>query len=482
MRAIRIKEDEFEKLSPLLELIMNLAFDCSFIVNKEGKLAHCADTIPLIFGIPYDEIIGARIKDLEEGSVFSESIQRGRIELNKIHMINGITCFVHTIPLFDPDEEYVGTFCGIVHRGMEKFRSILEDTSMDENSKIIQTLQPKTDTKCTFNDFIGVSPEILEVIRQSKKAAQFDYPVLIRGETGTGKELIASGIHAESSRGRELPFIKINCTAIPRELLESELFGHEKGSFTGAFTTKKGKFEIAGEGTILLDEIGDMELFLQSKILRVLEEREFERVGGNGLLPFQGRIIASTNRNLERMIKRGTFREDLYYRLSAVEIALPPVRNSKEDILLLIKYFMNKININIPFSPSAISILKNYNWPGNVRQIKNVVAKLSMIEDVHIFQADHVREILMPINHINRHAEEDVPDMTINNKKEDDSALEEYSNLEELSEIEKKHILEVLNKTNQNIAASARLLGISRNTMYNKINKYKINVKKVILR
>lgn len=505
MRAIRIAASDLENPTPLLEIIMNQAFDCAFTTDRNGKILQCADTAPLIFGVPIDEIIGSNIEDLECGSILVKYIRGDKVELSKMLVLNGIFCFVHTIPLFDSGETHIGAFCGIVHRGMEKLRSILEDVNVEEETKLIEIAYTNSNSKYTFNDFIGVSPEILNAIRISKKAAQFDYTVLVRGETGTGKELIASGIHAESSKNKNLPFIKINCTAIPRELLESELFGHEKGAFTGAFTTKKGKFELAGEGTVLLDEIGDMDISLQSKLLRVLEEREFERVGGSETILFRGRVIASTNRNLEWMIKAGKFREDLYYRLSTVEINLPPVRNSTKDILLLINYFMKKSNVNIPFSPGAIGILKNYDWPGNVRQIKNVIAKLSMIEDVRLFRADHVREILMPIlqtDHIsndNEEYEERGPSSAFDRPKRVDTSDWERRNpnlyspksffespengkeLNDLSDVEKNHIIETLKKTNSNVAASARLLNISRNTLYNKIKKYNINLKKIVL-
>ncbi|NLP30027.1 MAG: sigma 54-interacting transcriptional regulator [Clostridiales bacterium] len=491
MRDIRVSVDSILYHNPLLEVVMNYAFDCALITDNEGYIVKAAETAPLVWGVPISEIIDKHITEVE-GSALSKLILGGKSVLNKMLIINGMNCFTHIIPLYNDREEQVGSFCAIVHRGMEKLESLVEDIPFDEEDESTIDAITKSGAKYTFNDFIGVSDEILSVIKIAKKASQYNYPVLIRGETGTGKELIASGIHLESQQKRKLPFVKINCTAIPKYLLESELFGHEKGAFTGAFTRKRGKFEIAGDGTILLDEIGDMDLSLQGKILRVLEEREFERVGGNEVIKFGGRIIASTNRNLENMIKLGKFREDLYYRLSTIEINLPPVRNCKENALLLIKHFMNKSNLHTPFSPGAIEILKNYHWPGNVRQIKNVVAKLSLLEDVRIYRADHIREILMPV-HVNDNLDKDYITKGIS-KKNDFKDILNYKEYEldtkksfksddklGLDEIEKQHIKEILQQTNMNVAESARLLGISRNTLYNKIKKYNIELRKIIV-
>jgi transcriptional regulator with PAS, ATPase and Fis domain len=480
MKAIRFSDENILDFNPLLEVVTNLAFDCSFVTDSSGHIIKCSDTSPLVWGIPINDILGQHISRLEEDTApLSDCVLGDKITLSKLFLINGIICFVHIIPLFNEREEHIGTFCGIVHRGLDKLKSIVEHVYVEDEQEQILSPITRSETRYSFNDFVGSCPEILDVIKMAKRAAKYEYPVLVRGETGTGKELIASGIHTERAKGTDLPFVKINCTAIPRELLESELFGHEKGAFTGAFSRKQGKFEIAGAGTILLDEIGDMEPALQSKLLRVLEDREFERVGGNELIPFRGRIIASTNRNLERMIKTGLFREDLYYRLSTIEITIPPVRNSKEDILLLTNYFMRRSNLHVPFSPGAIGILKNYDWPGNVRQIKNVVAKLSLLEDARIFRADHIREILMPVHHADRR-EESLEIVEIEPARPVVAEIPPVIKTDVLSDREKVHILDVLDKTGMNLAASARLLGISRNTLYNKIKKYDINLKKVI--
>jgi Nif-specific regulatory protein len=224
---------------------------------------------------------------------------------------------------------------------------------------------------------IGESRPMLKVTEFIGRVAKGDSTVLIRGESGTGKELVARAIHANSLRPGK-PFVAINCAAIPETLLESELFGHEKGAFTGAATTKKGKFEAAEDGTLLLDEIGEMAPLLQAKLLRVLQQHEFERLGGTRLLPFNARVIAATNKNLEQSIKAGEFRQDLYYRLNVVSVALPPLREHREDIPLLAMHFANQFAAKCKrgfkgISPEARSLLMHYSWPGNVRELENAI-------------------------------------------------------------------------------------------------------------
>ena len=224
---------------------------------------------------------------------------------------------------------------------------------------------------------IGESRSMVRVSEFIGRVAKSDSTVLIRGESGTGKELVARAIHANSLRP-DKPFVAINCAAIPETLLESELFGHEKGAFTGAAGTKKGKFEAAEDGTLFLDEIGEMAPLLQAKLLRVLQQREFERLGGNRLLPFNARVVAATNKNLEQAIKDGEFRQDLYYRLNVVSVALPPLREHREDIPLLALYFANKYAAKCKRSFKGIAVearalLMQYSWPGNVRELENAI-------------------------------------------------------------------------------------------------------------
>ena len=289
---------------------------------------------------------------------------------------------------------------------------------------------------------IGESRAMSRVSEFIGRVAKGDSTVLIRGESGTGKELVARAIHANSLRPSK-PFVAINCAAIPETLLESELFGHEKGAFTGAAATKKGKFETAEDGTLLLDEIGEMAPLLQAKLLRVLQQREFERLGGTRLLPFNARVIAATNKNLEHAIKAGHFRQDLYYRLNVVSVALPPLREHREDIPALALHFTNKFAAKSKrgfrgISPEARSLLMQYSWPGNVRELENAIE--------HAIVLGLTDEILP----------EDLPEAMLEEQSSETAAL--YHNT--LHQTKKQLVITAMNDAKGNHVEAARLLGI----------------------
>jgi transcriptional regulator with GAF, ATPase, and Fis domain/pSer/pThr/pTyr-binding forkhead associated (FHA) protein len=290
---------------------------------------------------------------------------------------------------------------------------------------------------------IGESRPMRRVIEFIGRVARGDSTVLIRGESGTGKELVARAIHTNSER-LEKPFIAVNCAAIPEALLESELFGHEKGAFTGAVATKKGKFEIAGDGTLFLDEIGELAPLLQAKLLRVLQQREFERLGGNRLLPFNARVLAATNKNLEEAIKAGEFRQDLYYRLNVVSIVMPPLREHREDIPLLALYFANKYAEKCHRSFKGIAaeareLLMKYSWPGNIRELENAIE--------HAIVLGLTDEILS----------DDLPDPLLEEQSAGLAAARYHNTL---SQTKKQLVRTALDETNGNYVEAAGLLGI----------------------
>jgi Nif-specific regulatory protein len=233
-----------------------------------------------------------------------------------------------------------------------------------------------------FGDIVGESPKMQDVYKVIERIASTNVTVLVRGETGTGKELIAAAIHKRSQRANE-PFVKINCAAITETLLESELFGHEKGAFTDAKEMRKGRFELADKGTLFLDEIGDISPNLQVKLLRVLQEREFERVGGSKTIKVNVRLVAATNRNLEKMVEEGKFREDLYYRLNVIPINLPPLRARGDDIKLLVNFFLETAIKNhkreVIITPQAMDALCAYPWPGNIRELQNTIERIVLM-------------------------------------------------------------------------------------------------------
>ena len=330
----------------------------------------------------------------------------------------------------------------------------LESKMLSE--RIVSIIEEEANEFQPEKRIIGKSHAMREIYKLIGQVSNNRVTVLLLGESETGKELIAKSIHY-SGITKNHPFVAVNCTAITESLLESELFGHEKGAFTGADRTKKGKFELAGEGTIFLDEISEMSPHLQVKLLRVLQEREFERVGGESVIPMKARIIAATNRNLEQLVKEGKFREDLYYRLNVVSIKIPPLRERKEDIPLLVNYFLTKINKelhkNVTKVPDDVMLmLKNYDWIGNVRELEN-----TLIQAV-VLSAD---DVLHKENILLRKSFGEI------------SEREDY--LLPLQEVEKRHIKLVLDYTNWNKPKAAEILGISLPTLYNKIESYKIS-------
>jgi DNA-binding NtrC family response regulator len=315
----------------------------------------------------------------------------------------------------------------------------------------VQVLRSTLDRKYGFEEIIGSSPVLLEALDVAARVAATDATVLISGETGTGKDLVAKAIHLRSNR-RERPFININCGAIPRELLESELFGHRKGAFTGALTHKKGKVEIADRGTVLLDEIGEMPLELQVRILRFIQEREIEKIGGTVPAKVDVRIIAATHRDLATMVKQGTFREDLYYRLHVVPIKLPSLRERAGDIEELLQHFFVKFGAkhgrtDLRMTREVVQQFKQFHWPGNVRELENAVERIVLLAKSS--------EITVS----------DVPDYLCSEAGREMAVISLPAHAISLDAVEKQLILEALKRCGGNQTQAARYLGISRRTL-----------------
>jgi len=323
----------------------------------------------------------------------------------------------------------------------------------------VTTLRKELRTRYHFESIIGKSRAMQEVFSLIEQVGGSRSTVMIYGKSGTGKELVAKAIHYNSQRASK-PFVAVNCAAIPSELLESELFGHEKGAFTGAIATKVGKFELATGGSLFLDEVGSMRLDLQAKILRALQEREVERVGGTRTIKIDVRVIAATNRDLKRAVEEGTFREDLYYRLNVVPITLPPLRQRRDDIPLLVEHFIAKYNREFNrrvkgFSAGATAALYQYDWPGNVRELENVIERA-----VALAQSETVslRELPLDISILG-------PE-TIEHIQKSGLSLREARN-----HFEKQYILNILEKVQWNQTEAARILGLHRNTLLWKLQR-----------
>ncbi len=327
----------------------------------------------------------------------------------------------------------------------------------------VSTLRQELRTRYHFENLVGKSRAMQEVFGLIEQVAGSRSTVMVYGKSGTGKELVAKAIHYNSPRSSKA-FVAVNCAAIPAELLESELFGHERGAFTGAIATKVGKFELATGGTLFLDEIGHMRLDLQAKILRALQEREIERVGGTRTIKIDVRVLAATNRDLKKAIEEGTFREDLYYRLNVVPITLPPLRQRREDIPLLVEHFIAKYNREFTrkvkgFSAGATAALYQYDWPGNVRELENVIERA-----VALAQSETIslRELPLEISILGGDVIEDIQKAGLSLR-------------EARSHFERQYILNILDRVQWNQTEAARVLGLHRNTLAWKLQRLRID-------
>jgi two-component system response regulator AtoC len=325
----------------------------------------------------------------------------------------------------------------------------------------VRTLRSQIEPRDASERIIGNSPVMHEVYMIVGRSAQTDATVLITGETGTGKELVANVFHSNSTY-RHGPLVKVNCAALPETLLESELFGHEKGAFTNALTQRKGRFEMAHKGTIFLDEIGEMTLSTQRKLLRVLQEREFERVGGSLPIKVDTRVIAATNKNLEVEVEAGRFREDLYYRLNVIRVNMPPMRDRKDDIPLLVEHFLDKHRYSSTARPARISeeamqALMKHDWPGNVRELENTVQRAVVMSQGGVITSDHI-----VISNFNDRQMVDVARLV-----RDGTPLAEI-----LGQVEKMALTEALQSSEGDRSQASRLLGVERPVFYEKLKEY----------
>jgi DNA-binding NtrC family response regulator len=360
---------------------------------------------------------------------------------------------------FTPDEVLI-----VVEKALEKKSLIFENIY----------LRKELEAKYGFDNIIGNSPKMQAVYRLIRKVAPTDSTVLIRGESGTGKELIARAIHFSSSRNRK-PFVPVDCGVLAQELLESELFGHVKGSFTGAIVTKPGLFEVADGGSIFLDEIGDTSPNFQSKLLRVIQEREFTPVGGVKPKKVDLRFIVATNKDLESLVQEKQFREDLFYRLNVISITVPPLRERKDDIPLLAYHFLQKytqeINKNIKsISVDAMKMLSDYSWPGNVRQLENVIERAIVMAEKDAITTEHLPfAVTAEIAHPDTPIPRDSQELKEMKKKMRESAVES---------IDKSFILDALTRNDWNITRSARSVGMQRSNFQALMRKYNIRIEK----
>ena len=387
------------------DAIFESSYDGFYIANHEGQVTRVNSAWERICGFPRSEIIGKRAKDLVEQKCFDQSVAEAALVQKKtVTLLVNLTAgprkgnqvMATGTPIFDGEGQLAQIVVNVRDMtDLEQLRRRLEAT-VELNQRYVSELEQIRLQQLKLDDLVAKSPAMKRVLEMATRIATVDSTVLIMGESGVGKEVITSKIHALSRRKNQ-PFIKINCGAIPGNLLESELFGYDGGAFTGARREgKPGMFELASNGTLFLDEIGELPLLLQVKLLRVLQEKKLTRIGGVKEIPVDVRVIAATNKDLPTLVKAGTFRDDLYYRLNVFGLQVPPLRQRREDLPALLNEFLHKANLKYGmqkcFAPAAVERLLNHDWPGNVRELENLVERLVVLVNESYIEPFHLPE------------------------------------------------------------------------------------------
>lgn len=465
------KEERITKMKKyidVLETILDNAYEGIVIVDKDGYIIRFNHAYQEFLGVTEEEVLGKHVTDVIENTRMHIVAKKGEKELGHIQKLKGHQIVASRIPLYE-DGDLIGAVGKILFQDIAELKSLAQRFEVLENrlnyyKNEVERLQQ---AKYSFSNIITQNSKMEYLIKLAKKAADSNSTVLIQGESGTGKELFAHAIHKSSDR-KYGAFVRVNCAAIPQNLLESELFGYEAGAFTGANKKgKPGKFELANGGTIFLDEIGSMPLEMQAKLLRAIQEREIERVGGTGTINLDLRIIVATNENLEKEVKKNNFREDLYYRINVIRLNLPPLRKRSGDIELLAKSLIKKLAKELDMeekeiSKEAIQKLKSYKWPGNVRELQNFIERALNLAPDKTIHPEHLPEIITKGNMENEETENE--SLTLN---------------EIVARTEKKAIIKAIKKANGNRSEAAKELGIHRTSLYHKIDKYNIKLDNV---
>ncbi|PEP48729.1 MULTISPECIES: sigma-54-dependent Fis family transcriptional regulator [Bacillus] len=458
---------ESQQLIEWFRLSFDTAYEGIAIVDENGVIQMFNDTYSRFVGVSKEEAIGQLAENVIENTRLPVVLKTGVPERNQVHRLQGQNLVVHRMPIWKQGR-VIGAVGMLIHEGISDIYKILE--RFDQKDSAVKPLFSKPKKKqIRFEDILGESQTISETKKMARKAAGSKASVLITGESGVGKEQFARAIH-DTGITKNGPFISVNCAAIPDNLLESELFGYAEGAFTGAKKNgKAGKFELANHGTLFLDEIGDMSLLTQVKILRVLQEREIERIGGTHPIPVDFRLIAATNKDLKQMVREGTFREDLYHRLHVIPIHIPPLRFRKQDIPLIVEEHLQKLcqmygAKEKTLDKEVLRLMFHYNWPGNVRELINVLERLfALSDDVHIRAKD------LPEEFYYRDMEQKKLVPMIQSLPAKQEAMKVVREEEERGLIER-----VLKEVKGNKSKAAALLGISRATLYNKLSRFKI--------
>ncbi|WP_346208251.1 sigma 54-interacting transcriptional regulator [Caldifermentibacillus hisashii] len=457
---------EIRNTAEVLNIILDSAYEGVAVVDENGIITHFNDAYSRFTGIKKSAAIGRNVQEVIDNTNLHNTVKTGLPERGVIQYINGQPMVVNRIPIFQ-NGRVVGAIGMLIFEGVtelyriyERFR---EKSLLHQDSKHQPVKKEKSDF--SLNQIIGESEPIHYLKKIVKKIAKTEAGILITGESGTGKEMFARSIHQLSTFSSG-PFVSVNCGAIPEQLFESELFGYEEGAFTGAKKGgKPGKMELAQNGTLFLDEIGELPLLMQTKLLRVIQEREYERVGGVKKLKMNARIIAATNRDLKKMVENGDFREDLYYRINIIELQIPPLRDRIGDIPLLINYFLEKsckkYGIRIKrITSEAMNAFLHYEWYGNIRELANTIEKLVILCEDPVIDLNYLPKYM-----------KDKELFSMNYEPIKRRSIIDESKIYKM-EREKEMISEMLKRTGGNKSKAAKLLGIHRTTLHQKLKKY----------
>ena len=461
LSACRRSESEHRQSEERLRAIGNALPDLVFVIDEDGRHLEVLTAHHNLLFKPIDNILNRRLHEIFDPALadrflnlIRQTVQTHKTGIMEYELpIHGVPKYfeVRTAALGQPID---GKRCCLWIA-----RDITERKHTEDLTRQNIYLQEQLEHQLNYGDIIGVSDAMRDVFHHIDKVAATEATVLLSGETGTGKQLIARAIH-QRSRRKERVMIEVNCSALPPNLIESELFGHEKGAFTGAASQKRGRFELAHKGTLFLDEVGELAPEIQTKLLRVLQEQEFERVGGTRTHKVDIRIIAATNRDLETDIKSGRFRADLYYRLNIFPIFIPPLRERREDIPPLVNYFFHKFSSRMgkqlkSIHPLVLDMLMNSEWPGNVRELANIIERAVIFCEGEILQPSHISGLR--------------------------NTIETSDDFLSLEQMERRHILEALRRTNGVLAGpkgAAAMLGLNRSTLWSRMRKLGINLSK----
>ena len=441
------------------ELVLDNIRNGVMITEPSGKIIFFSRAYGDFLGIDPQKALGRHCRDVVENTRMEIVAQTGVPEINHPHRIKGQDMVVQRIPI-KKDGRTIAVYGQVMFEDVRDVQALARKLSLLETKLELyeKELTHLRSSKYTIKHIIGRSEEMMELKTMALQAAKTNAPVLILGESGTGKELFAHAIHYASER-RAFPFIRLNCAAIPRDLLEAELFGYEPGAFTGAGSkTKPGKFELAHQGTMFLDEIGDLPLEMQPKLLRVIEEKETERLGGTRLIHSNFRLITATHASLEKMVTQGRFRKDLYYRLNVIPIAIPPLRDRKEDLPPLADHLIQMLNKELGThvtrpAPEVLERFRHYDWPGNVRELINVLERVLYSIDGDTIQIHHLPIFLQTLK-----------------KKTPAAGASSLKRLKE--DLEKEVLSQAMEKAHYHKQRAAQVLGIHRTALYKKIKKY----------